>query len=61
MGIGQAMTMPLSFSSNTVYPEQLMPGWLLTPTSLWLDLGVLAGAGVVGVTPAGALLPRLAS
>jgi ABC-2 type transport system permease protein len=28
MGIGQAITMPLFFSSNALYPEKLMPGWL---------------------------------
>jgi len=28
MGIGQAITMPLFFSSNALYPERLMPGWL---------------------------------
>jgi ABC-2 type transport system permease protein len=28
MGIGQAITMPLFFSSNALYPTALMPGWL---------------------------------
>jgi ABC-2 type transport system permease protein len=28
MGIGKAITMPLFFSSNALYPERLMPGWL---------------------------------
>lgn len=28
MGIGQAMTMPLFFASNALYPVGLMPGWL---------------------------------
>jgi ABC-2 type transport system permease protein len=28
MGIGQAITMPLFFSSNALYPTRLMPGWL---------------------------------
>jgi ABC-2 type transport system permease protein len=28
MGIGQAITMPLFFSSNALYPARLMPGWL---------------------------------
>jgi ABC-2 type transport system permease protein len=28
MGIGQAITMPLFFASNALYPVQLMPGWL---------------------------------
>jgi ABC-2 type transport system permease protein len=30
MGIGQAITMPLFFSSNAIYPASLMPGWLQT-------------------------------
>jgi ABC-2 type transport system permease protein len=28
MGIGQAMTMPLFFASNAIYPIELMPNWL---------------------------------
>jgi ABC-2 type transport system permease protein len=28
MGIGQAITMPLFFASNDLYPVQLMPVWL---------------------------------
>ncbi|MBV9095920.1 MAG: ABC transporter permease [Streptosporangiaceae bacterium] len=28
MGIGQAITMPLFFSSNALYPTAVMPGWL---------------------------------
>ncbi|MBS2962330.1 ABC transporter permease [Actinocrinis puniceicyclus] len=28
MGIGQAITMPLFFSSNALYPTSVMPGWL---------------------------------
>ncbi|MBT0768805.1 ABC transporter permease [Kineosporia sp. J2-2] len=28
MGIGQAITMPLFFASNALYPVQIMPGWL---------------------------------
>jgi ABC-2 type transport system permease protein len=28
MGIGQAITMPLFFSSSALYPTHLMPGWL---------------------------------
>lgn len=28
MGIGQAITMPLFFASNALYPVHLMPGWL---------------------------------
>ena len=28
MGIGQAITMPLFFASNAIYPINLMPNWL---------------------------------
>ncbi len=28
MGIGQAITMPLFFASNAIYPVELMPDWL---------------------------------
>jgi ABC-2 type transport system permease protein len=28
MGIGQAITMPLFFSSSALYPVRVMPGWL---------------------------------
>ncbi|BAH53130.1 ABC transporter permease [Rhodococcus opacus] len=28
MGIGQAITMPLFFASNALYPVELMPGWV---------------------------------
>jgi ABC-2 type transport system permease protein len=28
MGIGQAITMPLFFGSNALYPVAVMPGWL---------------------------------
>ena len=28
MGIGQAITMPLFFASNALYPIAMMPGWL---------------------------------
>lgn len=28
MGIGQAITMPLFFASNALYPLSIMPGWL---------------------------------
>ncbi len=30
MGIGQAITMPLFFASNALYPVDIMPGWLHT-------------------------------
>jgi ABC-2 type transport system permease protein len=81
MGIGQAITMPLFFSSSALYPTRVMPGWLQaiskvnplsyevealrsllvgTTTNLWLDLAVLAGATVAGITASSLLLPRLA-
>jgi ABC-2 type transport system permease protein len=28
MGIGQAITMPLFFASNALYPANVMPAWL---------------------------------
>jgi ABC-2 type transport system permease protein len=28
MGIAQAITMPLFFSSSALYPAKIMPGWL---------------------------------
>ncbi|MCV7170557.1 ABC transporter permease, partial [Mycobacterium manitobense] len=28
MGIGQAITMPLFFASNALYPVEVMPQWL---------------------------------
>ncbi|WP_245718382.1 ABC transporter permease [Nocardia miyunensis] len=80
MGIGQAITMPLFFASNALYPINLMPGWLRvishvnplsyevdalrglligTATDLWLDMGVLIFAAVLGITCASALLGRL--
>jgi ABC-2 type transport system permease protein len=82
MGIGQAITMPLFFSSSALYPTKIMPGWLQviskinplsyevealrglligTPTTLWLDTVVLAGATIVAITCAALLLPRLAN
>jgi ABC-2 type transport system permease protein len=33
MGIGQAITMPIFFASNAIYPISLMPGWLKTAAS----------------------------
>jgi ABC-2 type transport system permease protein len=43
IGIGQAITMPLFFSSNALYPASLMPGWLqavskANPLSYEVDL-----------------------
>ncbi|MDH6142996.1 MULTISPECIES: ABC transporter permease [Kitasatospora] len=51
MGIGQAITMPLFFGSNALYPLHLMPGWLqaiskVNPLSYQVDAlrGLLIGA-----------------
>lgn len=50
MGIGQAITMPLFFASNALYPVDIMPGWLrvlshVNPLSYEVDAlrGVLVG------------------
>jgi ABC-2 type transport system permease protein len=50
MGIGQAITMPLFFASNALYPVELMPGWLqainhVNPLSYEVDAlrGLLIG------------------
>ncbi len=50
MGIGQAITMPLFFASNALYPVALMPGWLqavsrVNPLSYQVDAlrGLLLG------------------
>ncbi|HEX6492327.1 MAG TPA: ABC transporter permease [Candidatus Dormibacteraeota bacterium] len=50
MGIGQAITMPLFFASNALYPVELMPGWLralsrVNPLSYEVDAlrGMLLG------------------
>jgi len=50
MGIGQAITMPLFFSSSALYPVALMPGWLqvltrFNPLSYEIDAlrGLLIG------------------
>jgi ABC-2 type transport system permease protein len=34
MGIGQAITMPLFFSSSALYPVSIMPGWLQVVTKV---------------------------
>lgn len=34
MGIGQALTMPIFFASNAIYPISLMPAWLRTISRL---------------------------
>jgi len=50
MGIGQAITMPLFFGSNALYPVHIMPGWLqavskVNPLSYQVDAlrGLLLG------------------
>ncbi|MCX4548117.1 ABC transporter permease [Streptomyces sp. NBC_01387] len=50
MGIGQAITMPLFFASNALYPVAIMPGWLqavskFNPLSYQVDAlrGLLLG------------------
>jgi ABC-2 type transport system permease protein len=43
MGIGQAITMPLFFASNAIYPLSLMPGWLQT-VSLFNPLSYVVDA-----------------
>jgi ABC-2 type transport system permease protein len=60
MGIGQAITMPLFFSSNALYPERLMPGWLqaiskVNPLSYEVD----ALRGLLIATPAHLALDAL--
>jgi ABC-2 type transport system permease protein len=69
MGIGQAITMPLFFSSSALYPTQVMPGWLrvisrFNPLSYEVDalrnllIGIPTNLGLdlgvlIGVTIAG--------
>jgi ABC-2 type transport system permease protein len=69
MGIGQAITMPLFFSSSALYPVSVMPGWLqaitrFNPLSYEVDalrgllIGIPTNLGLdfgvlVGVTVAG--------
>jgi ABC-2 type transport system permease protein len=50
MGVGQAITMPLFFASNALYPVGIMPGWLqaistINPLSYQVDAlrGLLLG------------------
>lgn len=50
MGVGQAITMPLFFGSNALYPVDVMPGWLqavsrVNPLSYEVDTlrGLLLG------------------
>jgi ABC-2 type transport system permease protein len=75
MGIGQAITMPLFFASNAIYPISIMPGWLKTvavvnPLSYVVDAlrsllvtGDLSGLGmdVLIIVVSAAVLLLLAS
>ena len=63
MGIGQAITMPLFFASNALYPVQLMPGWLqvinhINPLSYEVEAlrGLLVGSPARLVLDFGVLL-----
>ena len=66
MGIGQALTMPLFFASNALYPTRLMPGWLqvistFNPLSYEVDglRGVLLGTPNTLALDAGVLVVAL--
>jgi ABC-2 type transport system permease protein len=66
MGIGQAITMPLFFASNALYPAHLMPAWLLAisvvnPLSYEVDglRGVLLGTSSHVALDFGVLLVAL--
>jgi ABC-2 type transport system permease protein len=53
MGIGQAITMPLFFSSSALYPVAVMPGWLQVVTKINpLSYEVDALRGLLIGTPA---------
>jgi len=53
MGIGQAITMPLFFSSSALYPVTVMPGWLQAVTKINpLSYEVDALRGLLIGTPA---------
>ncbi len=67
MGIGQAITMPLFFGSNALYPVSLMPGWLhaitvINPLSYEVDAlrGLLIGTPSDLLLDAAVLLGALA-
>jgi ABC-2 type transport system permease protein len=68
MGIGQAITMPLFFGSNALYPVSLMPGWLhaisiINPLSYEVDAlrGLLIGAQSSLLLDVGVLVVALAA
>jgi ABC-2 type transport system permease protein len=51
MGIGQALTMPLFFASNAIYPTEILPGWLqalVTINPLSYVVNALRGLLVTG-------------
>ena len=53
MGIGQAITMPLFFTSSALYPVKVMPGWLQAVTKINpLSYEVDALRGLLIGTPA---------
>ncbi|MCH5677439.1 ABC transporter permease [Streptomyces gilvus] len=63
MGIGQAITMPLFFGSNALYPVSVMPGWLqavskVNPLSYEVDAlrGLLIGVHAHAALDFGVLL-----
>lgn len=63
MGIGQAITMPLFFGSNALYPVAVMPGWLkvvsaVNPLSYEVDAlrGLLIGTPAHLATDFGVLV-----
>ncbi|HZV52048.1 MAG TPA: ABC transporter permease [Candidatus Dormibacteraeota bacterium] len=60
MGIGQALTMPLFFASNALYPVHVMPGWLQALSVVNpLSYEVEALRGILVGTPANLLLDGL--
>ncbi|KWX65513.1 ABC transporter permease [Mycobacterium sp. NAZ190054] len=57
MGIGQAITMPLFFASNALYPVEVMPQWLRWPSAVNpLSYEVNALRGLLIDTPANGVL-----
>ncbi|MDX3854714.1 ABC transporter permease [Streptomyces sp. AK02-01A] len=68
MGIGQAITMPLFFASNALYPVAIMPGWLqvvskINPLSYQVDAlrGLLLGTSSHLLLDYGVLLAAAAA
>jgi ABC-2 type transport system permease protein len=68
MGIGQAITMPLFFSSSALYPVSVMPGWLqpisrCNPLSYEVDAlrGLLLGTHMNLAVDAGVLVGAAAA